>query len=74
MEGICAAAIDEGNNLRIKLRPEIIRLLVCLSVVIFGLIYSFGNGFYLLGIIDEFSTTLPFLFVVIVECYFFCNI
>ena len=71
VEGICAAAIDEGHDFQLKWRPEMIRLAVCLSVVVFGLLYSFGNGFYMLGIIDEFSTTLPFLFVAMVESYFF---
>lgn len=74
VEGLCAAAIDEGTIFGYKLKAEFIRFGVCLIVLSSGLLYSFGNGFYIFGIIDEFSTTLPFLFTALVECYFFCNL
>ena len=73
VEGVCAAIVDEGNLFSYKLRPETIRLMVSIVVVLTGILYSFGNGFYLLHLIDEYSTTLPFLFTCLVECLFFCT-
>lgn len=73
VEGVCAAIVDEGSLFSYKLRSETVRLMVSIVIILTGILYSFGNGFYLLHLIDEYSTTLPFLFTCLVECFFFCT-
>lgn len=47
------------------------RLIVCIIVNIFGMMYCCGAGFYILEIVDSFGTIIPLMMTCLVNCYFF---
>ena len=48
------------------------RGIICASISIFGIAYCNQAGLYILELVDTFTTTLPFMGLLLFEVYFFC--